>query len=116
MNLYELNQLAYDSLPEITKDRIEEVKTQIKNCKDFNAPQYYMLVCNELKYYTLFHNKSHQLFWSDKLLDEVLEIVQKLGELKDIEIDGGMIEFWVSKDGECHMYAFFDYDRGVVEV
>lgn len=116
MNLYELNQPSYNSLPKMTKAEIERMRMKIHDCQDMDIPKYYMLVCNELRYYTLFHNKSNELFWSDKLLDEVLDVVQELGELKAIEVDGGMIEFWVSKNGECHMYAFFDYDRGVIEV
>lgn len=114
MNLYELNQSGYQSLPKMTKTEIESAKAKIRESFDLDQFNYTMLVCNELHYYTLFCKTTQ--FWSMDLMNELFEIAKDLGQLKAVEITDSMVELWISKDGECHMYAFFDYDRGVIEV
>lgn len=114
MNLYEFNQAGYNSLPKMTSVEIHKKLEQIKEFLHDNDGEYFMLVCNELKYYTLFH--STHVDWIRELIQEMIGVVKSLGTLKAIEINDSMIEFWVEKNGECHMYAFFNYDRGVIEV
>lgn len=114
MNLYELNQSGYNSLPKMAKAEIEAAKFKIRDSFDIDLSRYFMLVCNELHYYTLFHMNT-QLHGAE-LINELFNIVKDLGQLKAVEVTDSMVEFWISRDGECHMYAFFDYDRGVVEI
>lgn len=117
MNLYELNQSGYQSLPKMTDAEIEKKREDIWRFLLANKGSYYMLVCNELKYYTLFSNyRPGMVVIKNPMIDTILEIVEDLGVLKAIEVNESMIEFWVSKDDECHMYAFFNYDRGVVKL
>lgn len=48
---------------------------------------------------------------------EIIDIVKSFGKLKAVEIQDEMIEFWITeKDNICRMYAFFGYDKGVIEV
>lgn len=113
MTLYEFNQAGYLSMRKMTKKELQDKSKDIQKFIDNNKGKYFMLVCNELKYYTLFHTDPKKIF---PITTELLSIVIELGDLKAIEINDSMVEFWIQKDGECHMYAFFNYDRGVIEV
>lgn len=114
MNLYEFNRAGYNSLPNMKDSDIESKKEEILNHWCGNG-YYFMLVCNELHYYTLFTN-FHENSLTANNLDEIFFEIDLLGDLKGIEIQDTMIEFWISKNNECHMYAFFNYDRGVIEL
>ena len=118
MNLYELNQAGYAALPTMTKEEIISKKDAIFNfMSGDNLGSYYMLLCNELRYYTLFDvYRPFGKIITGSMVDEILEIIISLGELKAIEVNSSMIEFWVLKDNECHMYAFFNYDNGVIQL
>lgn len=115
MILYELNQSGYANLPKMTKAEIQKAKESFQEA-DIIASKYFALICNELRYYTLFCNKRNCPYWHEQVFDEVVSLLQELGELKSIEVNEQMVEFWVAKDGECHMYALFNYDRGVIEL
>ena len=117
MNLYELNQSGYNSLPKMTKAEIERAKEKVLEFVNYlpNNGGFYMFLCNELRYYTMF---ALQFLPNSKtnMVDTLFELTQSLGTLKAVEVDSGMVEFWISKDGECHMYAFFNYDEGVIKL
>ncbi len=115
MNLYELNQAGYISLPNMNKADILDAKAKVRNFLAHNFGKYYMLLCNELHYYTVFDLMKPNS--SITLVKELFNVILvELGTLKAVEINDTSIEFWIEKDGECHMYAFFNYDRGVVQL
>ena len=112
MTLYELNQAGYSSLPNMTyADILNNIK-EIKKYLNEHSSKYYALLNNDLKYYTLFAIVSNP---SD-LIAEIISVVTSLGKIKSIEATDSMVEFWIEYKGECHMFAFFDYDNGVIEV
>ena len=112
MTLYELNQAGYSSLPDMTyADILNNIK-EISKYLDKHPSKYYALLNNDLRYYTLFAIVSNP---SD-LLPEIISIVTSLGKIKSIEATDSMVEFWIEYKDECHMFAFFDYDNGVVEI
>lgn len=118
MNLYELNQAGYNSLPAMTGKQIEDKKNDIHKFLYDNRGESFILVCNELKYYTIF-NAEYPLIYGivpKERVNTIMEVILELGTLKAIEINESMIEFWISKDNECHMYAFFNYDKGVIKL
>lgn len=114
MTLYEFNQAGYLSLPTMTKEDIEADFPMLVSFAENHWGEYYMLLNNDLHYYTLFH-------WRDNgvqvLVEELLDIVQSLGELKAIEVnDNDAVEFWIKNDNVCNMYVFFNCGRGVIVV
>lgn len=117
MDLYEVNKQAYNQLPAMSnKDMAiahKKLLTWLKERREFN---YFMMLNHELRYFTLYtYGKDMPV--PVHLASTIMEIVQTLGELKGIEItDHGMVEFWIVKNNECHMYALFPYDQGVIEV
>lgn len=116
MILYELNQSICNSLPEMNDDEITEQLKKIIEFSRKNDGEFFTLICRELNYYTLFHRYSKLLDWTEDLAKEVIDVIKTLGVLKAIEINDSMVEFWIQQDKECHMYAFFNYDKGVIKV
>lgn len=117
MTLYELNQVGYANLPTMTEQEIEEAKIKVISPFIMNhASHYYMLLCNEKHYYTVFALKA--TFESARITKTLFEIFQELGEIKSIEENNGALEFWIkAKDEEtCNVYVLFDYSQGVVEI
>ena len=79
-------------------------------------PKFYMLLCSELNYYTVFHindTATKEDFWN-----ELYDIAKELGTLKAMEIDSGCFSIWADwpQDNISHLFYLFPYDRGVVEV
>lgn len=76
---------------------------------------YYMLLCKELSDYTVFHFNNMNY---EKGMKELEEVLESRGIVKDIRYNANSdaYECWIEKDGEVHMYLFFAYDWGIVEV
>lgn len=116
MNLYELNQAGYLSIPYMTQDEIEIAKNDIREFLEDHPNNYYMMLNHEVRSFTIFHYL-HNRQWPTCMTKEIIDVITSYGKLKAIEIQDEMIEFWVTeKDSVCRMYAFFGYDKGVIEV
>ena len=116
MNMYEMNKIGYAGLPEMT---VEEIQNSIPIIRQFlsnNASNYYMLLNNECKYYTLFKFVNEYKF--KEMAAEIISIILPLGKIKSIELteSGQAMEFWIEYDGECRVFYLFDYARGVIEI
>lgn len=117
MNLYELNQAGYASLPNMTSKAKRKAKNNIfafleKN----NLSKYFMILNNEIRYYTVY-TYANNYYKPDEMAEEMMSVMEELGSLKSVEVTDNMVEFWITgKDGVCRMYACFPYDRGVIEV
>lgn len=118
MTLYELNQAGYNSLPSFTEEDFNNSINLIEKFiakKDAFGHNYWMLLNNESRYYTLFNEKenfsAHYYF-----VNTLLEVIKELGEVKSIEIKEDAIEFWIVYQGECKVFYFFNYTQGVIEV
>ena len=106
---YQLNQNYYKQLPAMTYEQIEEKREIISQ---FLMPHiYFLLLNNDLHYYTFIENEYDNL-------DDLIDLVTSLGKLKAIEFneDAPMIEFWVERDDECHMYGLIEYSKGWIEI
>lgn len=114
MTLYELNQAGYNSLPTMTEEELNKAKDAILQYLTTFDGEYYVLLSNEKRYYTLFTYAWRRNYFD--MANEILSIASELGEIKAIERDGDMMEFWISSDGNCNMYALLNYDQGVIKV
>lgn len=119
--VYDLNkQLVQTTEKVISPYKLNEKKKLIKNfvreCKD----NYFMLLCNDRKDYTIFN------CISDKTEDKLNELANVFvdeclinrGQIKGIDLTEhkDAIEVWLSIDDEAFCYYFFPYDLGIVEV
>ena len=118
VNLYQLNQDIMSNQPALSGDGVRKGQLEffdwISKLPD-NA-KFYMLLCSELNYYTVFHvndTATKEDFWN-----ELYDIAKELGTLKAMEIDSGCFSIWVDwpQDNISHLFYLFPYDRGVVEV
>lgn len=117
--LYEINKsLVKQNEVKLSKDVLNNKKEIIKNFVNQTNNNYYMLLCNERKDYTIFD------LWSIKL-DDLMKLVNCLidecliprGEIRGIDLtkDKQAIEIWMIIDNEAYVYYFFPYDNGVIE-
>ena len=119
-SLYDFNKIAMKSCPSLSEDLLKSRETLIAEfVEKFPETKYYMLLCNELKDYTLFNT-------GDTPIDEisatvgfdVVDCIRNRGAVLDIHLDNnGAVALWIrySGDGEIHCYYFFPYDAGVIE-
>lgn len=115
MNLYDLNKAAVTQLPNYSEADKQAAKELINAYDDFSTiTHYYMLLCRELNYYTVFQRQFTGL---ENFGDVVIECLENLGNIKSIEVteDKTAIEAWiVNGDNEAHVVYLFNYDQGVI--
>ena len=116
MKMYEMNQVGYASLPNMTSEELNNARKTIKQFLQLNPSSYYLMLNNEAHYYTVYTFIDGYKF--DDMSKEIIEIAAELGDVKSIELaeDKQKVEFWINYAGECRVFYLFDYARGVVEV
>ena len=79
-----------------------------------NNDIHFLLLSNELRYYTMFQLIKHDNI--EILLKQLIETIEFLGNIIDITFNEGFPCFWVKtkEDEQVHMFAFFDYENGVI--
>ena len=109
MNLYDLNKQLVSQLPEFT-----DAKSRVEDFKKDNVG-FYMLLCRELNYFTLFQITSDAPK-EDNFADVVVECANTIGVIKSaMENDDGAFEIWVTNaENESFVMYLFNYDGGVV--
>lgn len=114
LSLYEMNQQIVSQLPAISaKEKAEGLKSIKKLFTNFDD-NYFMLLSNELKYYTLFDfNQSKTSETVEYMINEICNCFRSLGVLKSIEMtrDKNAIEIWI----DDNIFYLFRYDKGVIK-
>lgn len=109
MNMYEMNKSLIVQLPDISKKDLEAGKKKINQLA--SNGKYFMLLCNELKYYTVFNIIPEG---KEKIEDVVLDCINCFGAtIKSIDTLDDAIEIWIQKNDEAYVMYFFNYDGGV---
>lgn len=118
IDLYSMNQGIVDTLPALRGDEVQKTAQLFFDWIDSNESNYYMLLCNELRYYTVFHNNNEfinkEQFWS-----ELIDIANSAGQIKVLEVDSnGVFSIWLNwnLDNKSHLFYLFPYEKGVVEL
>lgn len=114
MNLYDINKSFYADVPAI-KD-IDNIRKTIRGYLQAHPAKYYLLLNNELHYYTIYTFSAAYRFKA--MAVDIADLITDLGEIVDLVTneDNGMLEIWIRKDDEVNMYGLFDYTRGVIEI
>lgn len=91
----------------------------IRKYKNEIGGKYFMLLCRDLNYYTLFTigDKIPIAQEYPRIEREVVDCLHDLGEIKSVEKieETNAIEVWVQPEGEEPLVAyFFNYDKGVI--
>lgn len=127
-SLYDVNKgLVEKNVPDLTDEEMQNKKTLIIDFINNTSNQYYMLLCNEKKDYTIFRRETNEnkdfldnLETPDRdrlwnvLIDECLP---NRGRTKSIELTENQdaVEIWISIEGESYCYMFFPYDAAIIE-
>ena len=115
MTIYDINKQIMLKETPLTEDEVNEKKALIANYAAESG--YYMLLCNDMKYYTMFDKNFEDGSGYFKIEDEVIECLYSLGEIYSIEPDkdNGTIEIWLKQEDEMYAMYFFDYTGGVIQ-
>ena len=92
---YEMNQQAYQNLPPVTEEVIQERKNELELWYEaFSKLNYVGLLCRERNDYTLIHINNFNFAGA---VQETIEILNSRGEIIDIRYnaDGDYYEYWV---------------------
>ena len=125
VSLYELNQGIINGMPALSGDEVLKRAQLFFDWVAENKGNYYMLLNNELHYYTIFHNHNHAGFPDDDPINiddfwsELLDTLKYAGTIKEMEVDtNGAWSIWIDWHNQktCHCFYLFPYDEGVVEV
>jgi hypothetical protein len=114
MSAYDMNKQIIGQLQIMDNDTINEKKKLIREFVDKEHNQFYMLLCRDINYYTLF---AIDVKLADELIDDlVIECANDIGSIKAIDPteDKRAIEIWVTNQEETYVMYFFPYDSGVI--
>lgn len=118
--LYDINKVAIEKEGELNRPtllrKIKEVESYFAE-KVGQGNQYFMLLCNELKDYTIFN-----FIYNDfmQAAEDIKECLFNRGTVYSIERteDKVAMEIWIKyeDDDELHCWYLFPYDDAVIEI
>lgn len=119
---YDLNRQQIMRLPDYDwENQEEEVKKKIKKyMEDYSEDTYFMYLCYDLRYFTLFHKTDGV----EKTLEEEMVDILKantLGIVKSVDVynlestNTEVCEIWTCKDKQAFVSYLFPYTQGVIE-
>ena len=115
ITLYDLNKQAVTQQPPL--ENFESSLEILNNYLTYTKNIYYMLLCKDKSYYTVFVRKNNpDLLAFDK---EFIDCIQNFGTIKSINMseDEAAIEIWVTlpEENDSYVMYLFGYDQGVIE-
>ena len=116
MNLYDMNKQIISQMPVLEGEAVDKAITTIKNYMVTMGHAFYMLLCRDINYYTLFHIVDY--ISEPAAAYEAFACAGDLGAVKSVELteDGTAVEIWFQAEGEEPMAMYlFGYDGGVIE-
>lgn len=115
MNMYDLNKQLISQLASLDKAQMLDAKNIINDYAKNIGNKYYMLLCRDINYYTLFDIDLDNM-GLENFGEVVLECATDIGAIKSANEAEGAIEIWVhSAEQEPLAMYLFAYDTGVVK-
>ena len=115
MSLYDINKGAFGSMKPYTKEKLDQLQTKIN---DWEAgSDYFMLLCNDIRYYTVLRKTQHKKSDFSTLGEAAVELLlERNYTIHFDDIASDYFEIWVKDcvNGEVYMFALFPYDWGVI--
>ena len=112
INLYELNKSAKSVAPDYTDEEFDKAYTTLKKFFNHHIGTYYMLLSNELKYYTVFQTECPD--GEASVIQEVMNLFKYFDNIKSVELVDNGVEIWGTWQGELSVFYLFQYDKGVI--
>lgn len=118
MSAYEMNQQIMGQLEILDETTIQEKKKMVREFVNSQPDTFFMLLCRDINYYTVFFRTSTEIDVTEDILEDVLidECLNFIGDIKAIDMaeDGRSIECWLQNGDKVYAAYFFPYDLGVV--
>ena len=113
MNLYSLNKVFMAQMPDLLSEDIEKAKQTIRRFINENLANVYMMLCHDLRYYTIFLKNDN---YEEKMEDVIIECLEHFGAIKSIDYneETRAVELWFTYEDEPYVAYLFNYDEGVV--
>lgn len=114
ISLYDINKQAKKDLPDLNDTDLDLGEKNILDFATKNPSQYYMLLNNEMKYYTVFETGCED--GDATFVQEVMNLLKYFDNVKSIELvnDDTAVEIWATLNGELGAFYLFDYNKGVI--
>lgn len=113
VSLYEINKQAMAKAPMLTDEVLADKKRKLKNYIERRKNQYYMLLCKDISYYTLFVRNCGE---GQPIEEDVIECIKDLGAPLSIEkTEDKVYEIWFKNEDGVFAAYFFPYDLGVIK-
>ena len=98
----------------INEEELNKLMSSINEMSE--CGMYYMLLCKDYNYYTIFHKNIPPIISTGSLASMVIILCQELGSIVGWEKNNnGGIEIWINIGNESYCFYLFQYDAGVVE-
>lgn len=113
LNIYDMNKSIVSQLPVAKAKELTEGKKKIKGLAA--QGKYFMLLCNELRYYTIFKIEEQS---ETRFAQAVIDCANDIGIIKSINYPDDnkqAIEIWIEDNEGPHVMYLFNYDKGVVQ-
>ena len=118
-----MNKQLMEREPELAEDKIQMIKEQLRAWLTAHFKQkYFMLLCHELRDYTLFNldkTDSWVIAKPETIFNSAIDVIDCLRNrgklLSFIEQEDGAWEIWIRNDEGCFAYYLFPYGEAVLE-
>lgn len=116
ISMYELNQQIVSQLPDMNNDDLYELRNELNKFHKQKRGTYYMMLCAERSYYTVFVAHTGFLDAIDNTFGhEVLDCMSHVGDMKTYVINEDDIELWFTDGNGTECMHLFPYDAGIVD-
>lgn len=117
LTLYDLNKDLLQKEKSLSSTKIKQKRPDI--IKFFNEIKnnYYMLLCNELKDYTVFKTDDKREDTYTIAADELILCMQNRGNILSIDRtnDKVALEIWMRIEDKIYVYYAFGYDAAIID-
>ena len=122
-NLYDANKQIMNQEPVISPEILALAALDLQNWfAETYTSKYYMLLCHELRDYTVFNFDAHSIgdrpeeYHCLDITHDLIECLNNRGEILTIEQQpDGAWEIWMRIDAETFAYYLFPYGQAVLE-
>ena len=117
VTLYDLNKDLLQKEKALSKAKIMQKRPEIISFFKEISNNYYMLLCNDLKDYTVFKTDDKREDTYTIAADELILCMQNRGNILSIERtqDNIALEIWMRINDEIYVYYAFGYDTAIID-
>lgn len=123
ISVYDINASLIKNAPPLKWEGLHNAKSLINNFHKEHKNRYYMALCHNLRYFTVYDTKPNDCKVIDlatSFATEVVNCTKLLGNILDVQIseNHNSIEIWVRRNNKrgAECIVLLPYDKGMVKV